>query len=100
MLIYEKNNKLNINFDNEVSEQPDLQISKEGDKTQILVDGKESGGGSGGVFYVTFSKDNGEYITDKSIEEIDNLIPLLTSGDLQTVEGTLIAMLSSDQTNR
>jgi hypothetical protein len=46
MLIYEKNNKLNINFDNEVSEQPDLQISKEDGKTQVLVDGQESGGGS------------------------------------------------------
>ena len=41
MLIYEKNNKLNINFDNEVSEQPDLQISKEDGKTQILIDGQQ-----------------------------------------------------------
>ena len=37
---------------------------------------------------------------DKSIAQINRLIPLLTSGDLQTVEETLIAMLSSDQTNR
>ena len=46
MLIYEKNNKLNINFDNEVSENPDLQIGKDGDKTEVLVDGKQSGGSS------------------------------------------------------
>jgi hypothetical protein len=44
MIVYEKNNKLNINFDNEVNENPDLQISKEDGKTQILVDGQESGG--------------------------------------------------------
>lgn len=30
MLIYEKNNKLNINFDNEVGENPDVQIGKDG----------------------------------------------------------------------
>lgn len=46
MLIYKKNNKLNINFDNEVSEQPDLQISKEDGKTSVKIDGQESGGGS------------------------------------------------------
>lgn len=45
MLIYEKNNKLNINFDNEISENPDLQIGKDGDKTEVLIDGKESSGG-------------------------------------------------------
>lgn len=44
MLIYEKDNKLNINFDNEVNENSDLQISKEDGKTQILIDGQESGG--------------------------------------------------------
>jgi hypothetical protein len=44
MLIYEKENKLNINFDNEVSEQPDLQISKEDGKTSVTIDGQESGG--------------------------------------------------------
>lgn len=47
MLIYEKENKLNINFENSVNETPDLQIGKDGDKTQILVDGQESGGGGG-----------------------------------------------------
>ena len=44
MLIYEKNNKLNINFDNEVSEQPDLQISKEDGKTSVTIDGQSGGG--------------------------------------------------------
>lgn len=42
MLIYEKNNKLNINFDNEISENPDLQIGKDGDKTEVLVDGSSN----------------------------------------------------------
>ena len=46
MLVYEKNNKLNINFDNEVSEQPDLQINKEDGKTSITVDGKPISSGS------------------------------------------------------
>lgn len=42
MLIYEKNNKLNINFDNEISENPDIQIGKDGDKTEVLVDGSSN----------------------------------------------------------
>jgi hypothetical protein len=42
MLIYEKNNKLNINFDNEINENPDLQIGKNGDKTEVLVDGSSN----------------------------------------------------------
>ena len=44
MLIYEKNNKLNISFDNEVNENPDLQIGKSGDKTEVLVDGSSNSG--------------------------------------------------------
>jgi hypothetical protein len=44
MLIYEKNNKLNISFDNEINENPDLQIGKSGDKTEILVDGNSNSG--------------------------------------------------------
>lgn len=66
MLIYEKNNKLNINFDNEVSEQPDLQISKEDGKTSVKIDGQESGGG-GGVFIVHVTNDG---ILDKTYSEI------------------------------
>lgn len=46
MLIYENNNKLNINFDNEVSENPDLQIGKEDGKTEVLINGQPVGGGS------------------------------------------------------
>lgn len=42
MLIYEKNNKLNINFDNEISENPDVQIGKDGDKTEVLIDGSSN----------------------------------------------------------
>ena len=41
MLIYEKNNKLNISFDNEIKENPDLQIGKEDGKTEIMVDGQK-----------------------------------------------------------
>lgn len=44
MLLYEKNNKLNISFDNEIKENPDLQIGKSGDKTEILVDGGSNSG--------------------------------------------------------
>ena len=47
MLVYEKNNKLNINFDNEVSENSDLQISKEDGKTEVLIDGQSISGGGG-----------------------------------------------------
>ena len=46
MLIYENNNKLNINFDNEVSENPDLQIGKEDGKTEVLINGQPVGGWS------------------------------------------------------
>jgi hypothetical protein len=42
MLIYEKDNKLNINFDNEVSENPDLQIGKEDGKTSVTIDGQQN----------------------------------------------------------
>lgn len=44
MIVYEKNNKLNISFDNEIKENPDLQIGKSGDKTEILVDGSSNSG--------------------------------------------------------
>lgn len=44
MLVYEKNNKLNISFDNEIKDNPDLQIGKSGDKTEILVDGSSNSG--------------------------------------------------------
>ncbi len=43
MLIYEKNNKLNINFENEINEDPDIQISKENGETQVLIDGQPVG---------------------------------------------------------
>lgn len=39
-----KNNKLNINFDNEISENPDLQIGKEDGETQVLIDGQPGDG--------------------------------------------------------
>ena len=45
MIVYEKENKLNINFENSVSETPDLQISKEDGKTSVTIDGQSGGGG-------------------------------------------------------
>jgi hypothetical protein len=75
MLVYEKNNKLNINFDNEISENPDLQISKENGKTEVLIDGQESGGGSGGVFPITFTQDDD-----------NNVILSKTAGELDTAQ--------------
>lgn len=47
MLIYEKDNKLNINFENTVDGEPDLQIGKDGDKTEVLIDGQPGGSGGG-----------------------------------------------------
>lgn len=41
MLIYEKDNKLNINFENSTEEQPDISIGKEDGKTEIMVDGQK-----------------------------------------------------------
>ena len=75
MLIYEKDNKLNINFDNEVSEQPDLQIGKSGDKTQISVNGQSSGGGSFVIHVNEITTDNGtKYELDKTWQEISDAI--------------------------
>lgn len=75
MLIYEKENKLNINFDNEVSEQPDLQISKEDGKTSVKIDGQESGGGSGsGVFSIPIVLDGGTATTTVTREEVSTAI--------------------------
>lgn len=65
MLIYEKDNKLNINFDNEISENPDLQIGKEGGKTEVLVDGQSSGGGLFVVHEVTVHTE-GEVVVNTS----------------------------------
>ena len=74
MIIYEKDNKLNINFENNVEEQADLQISKSGDKTEVLIDGQPGGSGSGGSapLVVTFSgtTDEGDASCDKTFEEI------------------------------
>ena len=41
MLIYEKDNKLNINFENSTEKQPDISIGKEDGKTEIMVDGQK-----------------------------------------------------------
>lgn len=69
MLIYEKNNKLNINFDNEISENPDLQIGKEDGKTEVLIDGEPSGGGSGGLI-VEFTYVDGGSQYDKFFRSV------------------------------
>ena len=71
MLIYEKDNKLNINFDNEVSEQPDLQISKEDGKTEVLIDGQPGSGGGGAlVVHFTYNAQTGYIDADKTCKEI------------------------------
>ena len=44
MIVYEKNNKLNISFENNVKEQPDIVLGKEDGKTEILVDGSSNSG--------------------------------------------------------
>ena len=76
MLIYEKENKLNINFNNEVSEQPDLQISKEDGKTSVTIDGQPSGGGGGGSLIVhwTTVSEGYEFRTDKTWKEIHDAL--------------------------
>ena len=75
MLIYEKDNKLNINFDNEINENPDLQIGKSGDKTQISVNGQSSGGGSFVIHVNETTTDNGtKYELDKTWQEISDAI--------------------------
>jgi hypothetical protein len=40
MIVYEKNNKLNINFENSVTKSPNISIGEEDNKTKILIDGE------------------------------------------------------------
>ena len=60
MIVYEKNNKLNINFENEL-DNPDIEIGK----SEIKVDGNNivSGGGSGGGAIVTMNLDTYMLVT-------------------------------------
>ncbi len=71
MIIYEKDNKLNINFENNVEEQADLQISKSGDKTEVLIDGQPGSGGSGGGVLICTDTDG---TLDKTMGEIQEAI--------------------------
>lgn len=70
MLIYEKNNKLNINFENEL-DNPDIEIGK----GEINVDGNNivSGGGSGQTLIVNADYDNTGML-NKTWSEIDNAL--------------------------
>jgi hypothetical protein len=70
MLIYEKDNKLNINFENSVNESPDLQIGKSGDKTEVLIDGQPGGGSGGGTLVCHLNGETGTL--DKTWAEIKN----------------------------
>ena len=74
MLIYEKDNKLNINFENKVDD-PDLSLFKEDDKVKISANGSTSEPGQGGCsssFVITFSgtTEGGDATCDKTWEEI------------------------------
>ena len=68
MLIYEKDNKLNISFENSV-ENPDFEISK--NEVNLGSASIVSGGGSGdsNMFIVTISGDS-TYTADKTVDEI------------------------------
>lgn len=59
MLVYEKNNKLNINFENSVTESPNISIGEEDNKTKILVDGK--------------SLDNSSLTPESLLETVENM---------------------------
>lgn len=74
MLIYEKDNKLNINFENSVNESPDLQISKSGDKTEVLIDGQSGGGSGGDSIECAIRKTEDGYSCDMTEEEISSAI--------------------------
>lgn len=54
MIIYEKENKLNINFDNSTEAQPDVEISKEDGQVVIEAGGQPIGGSSSGGMTVEF----------------------------------------------
>ena len=86
MLIYEKDNKLNINFENSVDGEPDLQIGKSRDKTEVLIDGQPGSGGSNAPLICTdtagtLDKTMGEiqtaYISGKNIFVVDGSISFL-----------------------
>ncbi len=72
MLVYEKNNKLNINFENSIEEQPDIVLGKEDGKTEILVDGQPSGGGGGGasILCLNFASSESGWVSDKTFQEV------------------------------
>lgn len=70
MIVYEKNNKLNINFENSL-ENPDIEFGK----GEINVDGNNIvNGGSGGspLFVVTITDEDKILVADKTFSEIYN----------------------------
>ena len=71
MIIYEKENKLNINFDNSTEAEPDVVISKEDGQVVIEAGGEPIGGGSEPLV-VTFSgtSEGGDAACDKTWAEI------------------------------
>lgn len=84
MLIYEKNNKLNINFDNSTEAEPDVVISKEDGQVNIEAGGQPIGGGGSEPLVVTFSgtTDDGNAECDKTRGEI---VSAFTSGKIVSV---------------
>lgn len=73
MIIYEKENKLNISFDNSTEAEPDVVISKEDGQVNIEAGGQPIGG-DGGALVVHFEYDSSTdgYISDKTMKEIDD----------------------------
>ena len=72
MIIYEKENKLNINFDNSTEAEPDVAISKEDGQVNIEAGGQPIGGGGSEQFVVTFSgtTEGGNAECDKTLAEV------------------------------
>ncbi len=88
MVIYEKENKLNINFENSMQGTPDLQISKEDGKTSVTVDG-QPGGGESNIMLVGLSIDSvsGDEVLDKTWKEIHDALMSGTPVYLKYQEG-------------
>lgn len=62
MIIYEKENKLNINFDNSIEAEPDVVISKEDEQVNIEAGGQPIGGGANVLTLYLGLKDDSRWL--------------------------------------